>query len=97
MTQDWKEKLYKVIYEDCGNIEITWGEVIDGNTQPIFDCVESLLKEERTAVLEEVEREVEKLPVGYLVMGGEVDDVDAPGYSQCREDISTIINNIRVK
>lgn len=61
-----------------------------------YESLKSKVVNYHNNVLDLVEKEVEKTPVGYKVMSGELNDEDAPGYSQCRNDISTIINNLRI-
>lgn len=82
VTQDWKEKIrndYKDILSDK-IIEKTIG------------YWESILKEQRNAVLSEVERGVEKQELkSYSSKDVEI------GFNYAKEVFSTIINTLRVK
>ncbi len=38
---DWGNELNKILIEECGNLEITHGELVDGTTSPIYDFIAS--------------------------------------------------------
>lgn len=108
MTQDWKDGTRAVIEANLWKFDD--GTYFLGQTATrIIDHVEALLKEERLAVLEEVERglpqEFKRQDLGnrWNLETGEMqpywcqsqESVDY--YNDCRQEVITIINTLRVK
>lgn len=103
MTQDWKEKIVDVLSNHYN--DIFYGDVEpEKQNDGIINFIESLLKEERNAILSEVEREVEKKLEKWDESAEELED-GWGNYTVClpwelkekKLDISTTINNLRVK
>ena len=79
VTQDWKEKVYHIIIHNGTSEEYL----------KLVVLVESLLKEERLAVLSGVEKEVEKIV--------ENDPISKYTETLTVKELSTTINILRVK
>jgi hypothetical protein len=48
--KDWEKRFDEVLYGGCVNLEITWGELVDGNPEPLKQFISKLLKQKEKEV-----------------------------------------------